>query len=366
MKVLEVVNLNPNKLGSFEKYCLGNGEFLRSKGHEHMAFFKGDACPVLQHELDAVGSTFKNRFFGKLGLIDAFSLMRYIQKNNIDVVHFHFYPAFNVFSFISQFMHCKVFYSYRISGEFSDNNFWVTALKMLRSKCLGIGVNAVFCVSAFARKKFIHNYLADPDKVLVVHNGLHWGYFASKEAEIKKPQGKFSVICVAALIPDKGVVDLINATAQIVDKIPTVHLTLVGDGSGRAELEALVKTTELEAHVSFLGSRDDVPDLLYASDVAVVPSRWGEAFGFTVIEAMAAGLPVIASSVGGIPEIIDPDKTGILVNKEAPEEIAASLLRLYENEQLRTELGKQARQRVKDYFNVSRVHQEQLEHYLKL
>lgn len=366
MKVLEVVDLSPKKFGSFEKYCLGFGVYLRDKGHEHTACFNGDSCKVLKDELQKVGGAFENLYFHNLGVVSTFLLVKYIYKHKIDVVHFHFYPIYSVFSFVSKFLPYKVFYSYRISGEFSDNNFWVMFFKKLRSKILGAGIDGVFCVSAFAREKFINNYRASRDESHVVHNGLNWDYFPEIKAGVRDDDRKdFRVICVASLIQDKGIIDVIKAVEEVKDNIPSIHLSIVGKGEDRSSFEAYVQSAGLENHVSFLGSRDDVPHLLGESDVAVVPSRWGEAFGFTVIEAMAAGLPVVASAVGGIPEIIHHEKTGLLVQKAAPDEIADELFRLYEDTEFRSVLGSQAQEKVKDYFNVNRVYGEQLAYYIK-
>ena len=196
---------------------------------------------------------------------------------------------------------------------------------------------------------------------------MNWDYFKpEKEAVSDAATNKFRVICVAALKKQKGVIDVIKAVQSVINKIPFIQLTIVGLGGDRTELELFVRTEGLEKNVCFLGLRDDVPSLLNASDVAVVPSRWGEAFGFTVIEAMAAGLPVIATSVGGIPEIIDHEKTGLLVHKAEPDEISDALIRLYNDEELRFSIGKQACQRVKDYFNVKRVYEENLDFYMIL
>lgn len=367
MRVMEIIHLEPNKFGSFEKYSLGFGVYLRDKGHEHIACYRGNACSALQDEMDRVGGTIYDQYFDNLGVINSIVLLRFIRKHKIDVVHFHFYPIYSFFSFISKFIPCKVFFSYRISGEFSSNTIWVTMLKKIRSKLSGLGINGVFCVSDFARRKFINNFHADPKKALVVHNGLNWNYFPDIErsadsAEIKQ----FRIICVAALIKDKGITDLLEAVLKIKDKVPGMYLNIVGSGADRVEFETFVHASGLESFVSFLGSRDDVPALLGESDVAVIPSRWGEAFGFTVIEAMAAKLPVIATTVGGIPEIIDHEKTGLLVQKAEPDEIADALLRLYRDESFRSSLGYHASMRVKDYFNVNRVYDQQLGYYTNL
>lgn len=373
MKVLEVIHLVPNKFGSFEKYSLGYGVFLRAQGHQHHAIYQGEACDVLKQEVAAAGGSLSAYNYRRLGLRRSLHLLRYIRQNDIDIVHFHFYPAFGVFSLLANFIPCKVFYSYRFSGEFSSKPRWVMWLKRLRSRIVGTGINGVFCVSGFARKKFIHNYQAAASLAHVVHNGLNWDYFpvstttaTTGRNNSETADAHFDVICVAALIREKGVIDVIDAVEKLKPSIPTLRLCIIGDGNERSALESSVQEAGLAAQVTFLGSRDDVPQQLCKADIAVVPSRWGEAFGFTVIEAMATGLPVIASSVGGIPEIIDHGQTGLLVNKASPDDIAEAIQRLYEDESLRQRLGAAARERVETYFNVIRVYRQQLDFYREL
>ena len=98
---------------------------------------------------------------------------------------------------------------------------------------------------------------------------------------------------------------------------PTLQFQIVGDGPRRAELEALVRARGLERTVVFLGHREDVSDLLGAADVFVLPSK-SEAFPNGAIEAMAAGLPVVASAVGGLLDLIEPERTGMLVQPGTP------------------------------------------------
>jgi len=215
--------------------------------------------------------------------------------------------------------------------------------------------------------QFIKSFQANSDNVFVVHNGLNWNYFHVPQHTMDEVvDGGLRVICVASLIREKGIDDLLVAILKLKDSIPFLHLTLVGSGNEWHLFDEFVKNKNMGKYVTFLGLRNDVPTLLNNSDVAVIPSRWAEAFGFTVIEAMAVGLPVIATAVGGIPEIVKHEKTGLLVQKERPDEIAEALLRLYRDKTLRVSLGLNARLSVKSYFNVQRVFEQQLNYYTSL
>lgn len=122
-------------------------------------------------------------------------------------------------------------------------------------------------------------------------------------------QGSFVVLLVAHLIPYKGVHVAIQALSQL--PAETV-LWIVGEGGERAALEEQARSLGVAHRLSFLGIRDDVSRYMQAADCFVCPSLWQEAAGLVILEAMASGLPVIASAVGGIPEFVVHERTGYL------------------------------------------------------
>lgn len=132
---------------------------------------------------------------------------------------------------------------------------------------------------------------------------------------------------VARLEPEKGHPTLIDAWPQVLRGIPDAHLLVVGEGSRREALEAQVADRGIGDRVTFTGRRDDVPAVTAALDVAVLPS-YREAQGLTILEAMALSRPVIASNVGGIPEMVEDGRTGLLVPPHDPEALARAITRL--------------------------------------
>ena len=124
----------------------------------------------------------------------------------------------------------------------------------------------------------------------------------------------------------------IAAAARIVDERPETEFLIVGEGAMREALERRVRELGLSGRVRFLGERTDVAALLASSDAFVLPSR-SEAFPNSVLEAMAAGLPIVATRVGGVPELIESGATGVLVEADRPAELAAALLDLMDHPQ---------------------------------
>ena len=122
----------------------------------------------------------------------------------------------------------------------------------------------------------------------------------------------FVIATVARLEPSKGIETLLRAAARASTHAPMLQLLIVGDGSDRVRLETLAESLDIAAWVTFAGTRDDVPQLLAAADLFAVPSRT-EGLGVAAIEALAAGLPVLASNVGGLPEIVQDRVCGRLL-----------------------------------------------------
>lgn len=140
---------------------------------------------------------------------------------------------------------------------------------------------------------------------------------------------------------------LIRAMALVVDKHPQTKLLMAGSGELRSQLEALTEQWGLTGNISFLGAIENrqVPELLKIVDIFVMPSIW-EGFGVAAVEAQAMGIPVVASRVGGIPEVVLDGKTGLLVEPGDSEQLAQAILTLIENPTLRRQMGERGRRHV--------------------
>jgi glycosyltransferase involved in cell wall biosynthesis len=146
------------------------------------------------------------------------------------------------------------------------------------------------------------------------------------------------IVSAGRLDPIKGHGTLIEALALVVNGRPGVHLVLAGDGELAAAYKTLAEDLGVHDHISFLGWRSDVGELLEAADLFVLPSI-NEGMGRAVIEAMHAGLAVVATHVGGVPMIVEEGVTGHLVPPEDPASLAAAIGRLLSHEALRTAMG---------------------------
>jgi glycosyltransferase involved in cell wall biosynthesis len=195
-----------------------------------------------------------------------------------------------------------------------------------------------------------------PAKMAVIHNGIDSEVFFP--ASTCDDHGGSSVDdrprvvgCVAFLTQRKGINYLIAAFRQVVDRYPQACLQIVGDGEERPALQRQIAALGLERRVTLLGNQTGIPRLMNGFDIFVLPSVW-EPFGLVIAEAMACGKPVVATNVGGIPEIVEHNRTGILVPPAAVAPLAIALEVLLEDGRLRTEMGRAGRQRFLEQFDA--------------
>jgi len=191
--------------------------------------------------------------------------------------------------------------------------------------------------------------------IFVIPNGINLNKFKNLSkvnirSKLKIKEDEKVVIFVGTLRPVKGVKYLIKAMEIIIQKNTNTRLMLVGNGEDRGKLEKLVKEFVLEKHVIFVGKvpNEKVPEYMVASDVFVLPSL-SEGFPVVILEAMASGLPIVATKVGGLPEIIKDGENGFLVEPKNPKEIAEKVLLLLEDDELRERISRSFKEKVKNY-----------------
>jgi glycosyltransferase involved in cell wall biosynthesis len=162
------------------------------------------------------------------------------------------------------------------------------------------------------------------------------------------------VLSVGRLSEEKGHSVLLNALPALLSRFPDLELLIAGEGSLRSRLEGLVEKLQLGRHVRFLGARSDVPEIFATADVFVLSSLW-EGLPMALLEAMASGLPCVATRVGGIPQAMRDGVEGLVVPPNDAEALADALATCLENRELAGRLGQRARARVESEFSARRM-----------
>jgi glycosyltransferase involved in cell wall biosynthesis len=209
------------------------------------------------------------------------------------------------------------------------------------------------------------------DKITVICNGVdtkRYGQAVDRtlvRSQLGLEANTRLIAMVGTLKKVKGHRYLIEAIASIVPRYPDLHVLFIGDGDLREELQAQVKRLILDDHIHFLGKRHDVPELLAASDLFVLPSLW-EGLPMSLLEAMAAGLPIVATEVSGTVQVMIPNKTGILVPPGDSQRLAQAIEQLLSDTTRAQVMGAAAKRRVETEFSAQKQADEHLTLYHRL
>lgn len=186
-------------------------------------------------------------------------------------------------------------------------------------------------------------------RVEIIPNGVDLNKFTNRR-EVISNQSEFTILSVGRLEKIKGHRYLIESLVDIKSVVPHARLVVVGDGSGRDRLEAQTRNLKLSDSVEFIGAvpHDQLSEFFARADIFVMPSL-SEGFGITAIEAMAAGVPLVASRVGGLLDIIEDGKNGIFTEAKDSGGIARAVLSLYNNQDIARSLASNGVERAKEY-----------------
>jgi L-malate glycosyltransferase len=213
----------------------------------------------------------------------------------------------------------------------------------------------IVCNSQAAADRLIDHGLSE-SKLAVIPNMLAPEAFAETEPALQRRPDVLRVGMIACMNRSaKNHAGFLRAAARLVQKLPNVEFLLAGDGPLRASLEQLAQGLGLGGRVVFMGERRDIPAVLAAMDVSVLPALSNESLPNVILESMAAGVPVIATRVGGSPELIDDGKTGLLVPPDDEASLVAALERLLRQPELRMQCARQAKQKARDNFRLTEV-----------
>lgn len=296
-------------------------------------------------------------FLPKKGRFDVtiiWRLAKFLRKNRFDLVHTHLFTGDLWGRIASFFLNVGVISTYHTT---SDPN--VERIGKLLDRLLVLRNDAIICVSEAVRQYHLAGLNVMPDKLFVIENGIDLKRFETPVSTVETrrklgldPAGSWIVI-VGRLIPLKGHKYLIRALALLMERFPTLGIVIVGEGEEEPSLRQQVTQSGLTGRVVFLGLRRDVPEILRTMDVLALPSS-REGLPIVLLEAMSAGLPIVATRVGGIPDVVQNGETGLLVDQD-PFAIAQALKTLFDNTDMRKKIGENARKVALDRYDIRKV-----------
>lgn len=246
------------------------------------------------------------------------------------------------------------------SGERVAASGLKRAAKWAAARAGGFAADVVVGVSDFVLRRQAAVAQVPRDRLVRVYNDVPVPVLrkADRErarAELGLTDRRPTVMCLARATPEKGLEPLFRAFDRLCAAGSEAQLVHIGDGPQLGGLRELRASLEFGARINLMGHRERASELLAAADLCVVPSVWQEAFGLSVAEPMARGLPVIASAAGAIPEVIEHGTSGWLVPPGDEIALAEAMGKLLANPKLARELGRNARARIRSHFNPQRT-----------
>jgi L-malate glycosyltransferase len=227
-----------------------------------------------------------------------------------------------------------------------------------------------FIAASEAIKRILIHDGIPAGRIDVVHDGIDVDKIGHRpptdvHAEYWLPHGVPVIVNVGALVGHKGQKHLIDAMPLVLREVPDAHLIIFGEGELRGALEKQIKHLNLAKRILLPGFREDVLSLMKTADL-IVMSSVTEGLGSAVLDAMAMGHAVVGTTAGGIPEAVIPNETGLLVEPGDHKALAAAIVKLLKDSQMRKEYGEAGRRRVTEHFGVDRLVEATLEVYRRL
>lgn len=343
MRIAILVNQFPPEIGGVGISAYNTASSLSKVGHEvHVLTILKEELPKEKIEegfyIHRI-SRKKIKVFGTILYLT--KLLKKLKDINPDIVHVE-----GLWMGTPGYLAKKILkIPYVITGHGSDV-YLQSKLLHRRSKFVLKSADAVIGLTEHMKKE-MENICKK--NVFVVPNGINLREFKNLQ-KLKIDKRKQRILFVGSLVPVKGIKYLIESMKKITNDYPNAELVIVGDGVDKYELEKLVIELDLCDSISFVGKvpNHKIGQYMIESDIFVLPSL-SEGFGIVLLEAMASGLPIVASNVGGIPSIIQNGVNGFLVDPKNSEKIAEKVLFLLNNEETMIKISQNNKKKVENY-----------------
>lgn len=347
--------------GGITSYLLTLGEGLVKAGHKVLVASSGGDC-VSRFEASGirhVGINIRTKSEAHPKLLLALpSLDRLVQDEHIQIIHAQ--------TRVTQVLGHWLALSRRVPMVSTCHGFFKPRLFRRIFPCWG---KAVIAISKPVARHLDKDLGVDPQKIHLIANGIDLEHFimtdAPKRLQLRQKWNISSrkVIGVIARLSDvKGISVLINALPLVLKEIPSATLLIAGQGPEETNLKKITRDLSLTDHVRFEDTIGQTTDLLPVFDVFVMPSLM-EGLGLSVIEAQACGIPVVASRVGGLVDLIDEGASGYLVNSRDPSALARRIIDVLKDPDGAHIMALQARSNIEQHFSAKRMVKQTLELY---
>ncbi len=367
MSILQIFNSRIEKHGSFEDFMIELAKTAKEKNTKLGFVFPNVDTQEVKEKIEALGAKIYIIRDNWSSFKFAKKLLKVILKEKSQVLDFHFCYSLNfVFLFlILRLLRIKVIYHYH--GEIAP----VEELKFInrhfsKLRLITLFANEIICVSE-ANKRFLEALNINKN-IYVVYNGINADNFKNRnfEGDFRKEMGftnnELIVTSIGSLIPRKGMDVLIKAASFVIKELPQTRFIIIGGGE-KGKYQKIAEDLGVKEKVIFTGLIKEYPYNILKDTDLYVSASFAESFGLSIAEAQILGIPVVATKVGGVLEVVKDGETGILVSPGNSQLLAKTIIELLANQELRKKFSQAGKKWIEEKFDLEEKVEELFKYF---
>ena len=373
--VLSVFDVEPRFIGGTETYARELSRQLGRQGWRSILSFVTPPTEEVQRflELPNVSIEVLGEDMTRFNPRVMSKLARIVRRHRPQIAHLHYVDLLSPYPWVARLASVqRIFLTDHGSRPEDHRASRASMLKRCLARVINWPVTKVICVSDYGYRSLVERGLCPSRLCQRIYNGVDLGRVVEspeRGAAFRRrfgiPEGRTVVLQVSWIIPEKGILDLLEAARLVVAAEPASHFVIVGEGPFRAEYMAKGRELGLQDHTTWTGLVEDpfTAGVYDAADIVCQTSRWEEVFGWVIAEAMAYGRPVVCTRVGGIPEVVSDHESGLLIDRGDVRALAKNVLALIGDPQRRAAMGAAGRRKVGLQFDLQKNVTQLLEAY---
>lgn len=363
--VVSVFGVKPIRIGGTETFARELSQQLRERGSKSVLCFQAEPPAEVRGFLDLPNVFFevlKNSTDVNLGATSA--LARIIRKHNANVLHLHFTGFLGLYPWLARLLSVKkIFFTDHSSRPAGYVARRASLVKRALARLINLPISKVVCVSNYGKDCLTALDLLPRDRHQLVYNAVDLSRVTEQPggvSELKRrfqvPDDRVVIVQVSWMIPEKGIPELLKTAELLIKRNSQVHFVLVGEGAYRQQFMKTAEAMGIGSHLTWTGLVKDPfgEGIFEMADIVCQLSDWEELFGWMIAEAMAHGKPIVATKVGGIPELVEEGVSGFLVDRGDSATAALRLDQLARDVALRKNFGSAGAALVKRKFDLKR------------
>jgi len=362
--LVSVFGVEPRRIGGTETFARELSRQLDERGWKSVLCFLSEPADEVKRFLDLPNVSIN--VYGSAsdsGIRTGKSLARITREYSPEILHLHYFGFINVYSWLARFQSVKqVFFTdhcSRPSGYIANRApFWKRAI----GRIVNAPLTKVICVSNYGHECMSSFGLLPRDRFQMIYNAVDLSRVRAEpqrgidfRRRYSIPMERSIVTQVSWVIPEKGIIDFLETARVVIRQNQNVQFVIVGEGDYREQYMKQATEMGIADRVTWTGMVEDPfgEGVFEAADVVCQFSRWAEVFGWMIAEAMAHGKPVVATRAGGIPELVQDQESGYLVDRGDIETMSDKILTLLKDSELRRRMGSTGKNIVHEKFDLT-------------